>query len=88
MKDFIRNMDKVGRLVVPIELCRAHGIEKSQPVAFVNTPDGILIRSATACCVACGCSDGLIKVENFSLCQNCAQAVEVALKVLKGKAAL
>lgn len=92
MKDFIRNMDSVGRLVIPIELCRAHGIEKSQPVVFLNTPDGILIKAASGRCMMCGGSERLLEVGSMIVCETCTTRSVIAMRAKYaesiGKAAL
>ncbi len=43
---FQRDMDKIGRIVIPIDLRRMYGIEDGDVVLFIPQEEGILIRKA------------------------------------------
>lgn len=89
MKDFLRKLDDLGRLCLPIEMRRAHGMVEGEPVALVNTPDGILIKSTSARCVMCEGTERLVWVSNKAICERCiAQAEIMQTTANKGKAAL
>lgn len=92
MKDFLRKVDDLGRLCLPAELRRAHGMVEGEPVALVNTPDGILIKPTAARCVICGGSERLIGVDGTAICETCTTRAVIAMRAKatesKGKAAL
>ena len=43
---FARDIDKVGRLVIPIDVRRMYGIEDGDTLLIIPQEDGILIRKA------------------------------------------
>lgn len=42
---FIREVDRLGRICLPIEMRRAYEIDKGAQVVITTTPDGIFLRS-------------------------------------------
>lgn len=43
---FARDIDKVGRFVIPIDVRRMYGIEDGDTLLIIPQEDGILIRKA------------------------------------------
>lgn len=43
---FERDIDKVGRLVIPVDVRRMYGIEDGDTLLIIPQEDGILIRKA------------------------------------------
>ena len=43
---FVRDMDELGRLVIPIDLRRYYGIQAKDKVCIIARDDGILIVPA------------------------------------------
>jgi AbrB family looped-hinge helix DNA binding protein len=41
---FEREMDKTGRLVIPIDIRRAYGIEDGDTLLIIPQEDGLLVR--------------------------------------------
>ena len=41
---FLREVDSLGRICLPIEMRRAYDIDKGAKVVIITTPDGILLR--------------------------------------------
>ena len=76
---------------MPAELRRAHGLIEGEPVALVNTPDGILIKPVATRCVLCGSGEHLVEMDGPSLCEECIQKALLKATVTQkgiGKAAL
>lgn len=44
----VREMDKLGRVVIPMEVRRAHGWEPGSKMEMLATTDGIMIRTFTS----------------------------------------
>lgn len=40
-----RNVDKLGRVTIPIELRRFYGFEAGKEVSIIDTDDGVLISN-------------------------------------------
>ncbi len=79
-----RNIDELGRVVLPREMRDQLEFEPGQPVYLeTRAKGGILIRKVAPACFCCGKSAGeLIKVKGRRyLCRSCLQkAVEKAQK--------
>ena len=80
MKDFTRKLDDLGRLCLPAELRRAHGMVEGEPVALVNTPDGILIKASSGRCMMCGGSEKLLEVGSMIVCETCTTRAVIAMR--------
>ena len=50
----MRGIDKLGRIVIPMELRRKHGIVEGGRVEFIDTEDGITVRAVRLQCRLCG----------------------------------
>lgn len=80
----VRKIDELGRLVLPMEMRRAVGIEEFTSVDVTyNTDHGsIIITKHSPCCNLCGGLEHLITMgkETF-LCQSCVdKANQAAVK--------
>lgn len=70
----VRRVDKLGRIVLPIELRRTLGINIDDPMEIFGTQDGIVIRPYLPGCNCCGCTDNLTEHKEVSLCKSCIEA--------------
>ena len=52
----MRGIDKLGRIVIPMELRRKHGIVEGGRVEFIDTEDGITVRAAKSPFTMCDSS--------------------------------
>ncbi|MBQ8393379.1 MAG: AbrB/MazE/SpoVT family DNA-binding domain-containing protein [Clostridia bacterium] len=69
MNGIEKDMDNLGRVVIPIKFRKKLGIEDNSTVLVSLEDNAILISPANKCCVLCG-----KKVEDeqkFRLCQSC-----------------
>ena len=65
----VRQMDTLGRVVLPIELRRTLGIAVRDPIeVFVNGED-IILRKYTPACYFCNSADDLIPFGNRKVCK-------------------
>ena len=67
----VRNIDRLGRVVIPIELRRAYDIGENTPMEILTTSEGILIRPYTETCICCGRKKGLKKLRGICMCKAC-----------------
>ena len=67
----VRQLDPLGRVVIPIELRRNLGIgEKDALEIFVNG-EQIVLRKYAPGCIFCGSLDELHTIEDKQVCQLC-----------------
>ena len=65
----MRGIDKLGRIVIPMELRRKHGIVEGGRVEFIDTEDGITVRAVKGQCRLCGA--GIPTERELPLCDEC-----------------
>ena len=65
----MRGIDKLGRIVIPMELRRKHGIVEGGRVEFIDTEDGITVRAVRSQCRLCGAS--IPDKRELLLCDEC-----------------
>ncbi|MEA5134628.1 MAG: AbrB/MazE/SpoVT family DNA-binding domain-containing protein [Candidatus Fimivivens sp.] len=74
MKQFARNIDDLGRVVLPKEIRRANNIDTGDLLAIEVVPAGILLTPMKACCVICGSTNNLVTVHDTAICRDCIDA--------------
>ena len=71
----VRKSDSLGRVVIPKELRRAHGITPQTPLEiFVADDDSIVLRKYGVYCALCGQRAGpdeMHKYKNATVCDDC-----------------
>lgn len=77
-----REIDRLGRVVVPVEWRRKYGLKTGTPVAIHEVDEGFLIEVICRSCALCGTSDGkkelctvVTAAGERSLCSDCRHAV-------------
>ncbi|PNQ80778.1 AbrB/MazE/SpoVT family DNA-binding domain-containing protein [Paenibacillus sp. F4] len=72
-----RNLDSLGRIVIPIEIRRRLGINKDTPMEFFITEDSIIMcRVGNESCLLCGETKQLIQHKNSYVCIYCANSLK------------
>lgn len=76
-----RKPDKLGRMVIPIELRRAYGIGPYDDVEITHDPENgwIMLEKKIDTCTFCGNDQDLNKLNGKLLCEDC------VAKVVKGE---
>ena len=67
----IRNVDKLGRIVLPRELRRGFNMEPGTPVEIFVADNGIFLQKHESTCVFCGSSEALIFHKEHFVCSKC-----------------
>ena len=67
----VRNIDELGRIVVPKEMRRQMGITSSDPVEIFVEGDRIILEKSRACCHFCSSSDEIVEFKGKSICKKC-----------------
>ena len=66
-----RKVDDLGRIVLPVELRRLHGIQTGDALEISVDGDSIVLRKLAQGCVFCGTVDGLSSYRSRSICLGC-----------------
>ena len=66
-----RKVDDLGRIVLPVELRRLHGIQTGDALEISVDGDSIVLRKLSQGCVFCGTCDGLASYRSRSICTEC-----------------
>lgn len=67
----VRNVDNLGRIVIPIELRKAFHMDVGEPVELFVQADKIILRRYQPGCVFCGKESGLRVFGDYKVCKNC-----------------
>ena len=67
----IRNIDTLGRVVLPIELRKVFGLKPGSPMEIFVTDNGIFLQKYESACTFCGTCVDLIPHHNKWICKKC-----------------
>ena len=76
IKGTIRNMDNLGRVVVPKEYRRSMNLRDDDPMEVLLTSEGVLVRKVPEDCAICGGRDQLLEINNHYVCRHCADEIK------------
>lgn len=66
-----RKVDDLGRIVLPVELRRLHGIATGDALEISVDGDAIVLRKLQEGCVFCGGGDDLAVYRSRNVCAGC-----------------
>lgn len=67
----VRHMDKVGRIVIPIELRQSLYIEDGDAVEIYTEGDKIVLKKYSPSCIFCGNTENMDYYKGKFICENC-----------------
>ena len=67
----VRNIDELGRVVVPKELRKKLGIENTDPVEIYVEGEKIILTKYHPACHFCGSSDDVTEFKSKMVCRSC-----------------
>ncbi len=67
----VRNIDELGRIVVPKEMRRRLGIQNTDPVEIFADDEKIVIMKFSSRCVFCGKEEETIDFKGKKICPEC-----------------
>jgi len=70
-KGIKRNLDNLGRLVIPKEIRKSHNLKKNKAVLITIKENHIEISNYNKGCVFCGSEKKPINFNNQIVCQEC-----------------
>ena len=74
MTEYVRKIDKLGRIVIPMEYRKKAGLEIDDEASITEENGRIIIERKTPSCKICGSEEKLNK--EFSLCQQCIDRIK------------
>jgi AbrB family transcriptional regulator, transcriptional pleiotropic regulator of transition state genes len=67
----VRDIDQLGRVVIPIELRRTMGISISDPLEVFVEDDYIILKKYQPACQFCNNSSDMIEYKGKKICKDC-----------------
>ena len=71
----IRNIDELGRIVVPKEIRKKLGIANTDPVEIYVEGDKIILTKYIAACHFCGSTEGVRDFKSKKICVACIEDI-------------
>ena len=73
MKDtgMVRNLDQLGRLVIPKETRRVFNLNGGDPVEIFTDGDKIIIKKYAQGCQCCGNMENIKEYKGIKICKKC-----------------
>ena len=72
----IRKLDKLGRVVIPIELRNKFGIHENDLMEIFVEGDSIVLKKYEPNCIFCGATKKLVSYNNKLVCTKCAERLK------------
>ena len=71
----VRNVDNVGRIVIPKEIRKILGINEGDPVEIVKVNNDVVLRKYSEGCIFCGSNNNIKVFKNMQVCNGCRRAL-------------
>ena len=68
----VRKLDRLGRIVIPMELRTSFDIKKDDPLEIFVDGNSIVIRKYEPGCIFCGSLENVTRFSGKNVCANCA----------------
>jgi AbrB family looped-hinge helix DNA binding protein len=65
----MRRVDRLGRIVIPLEMREKYGLCEGTEIEFLDSGDGVTVRSTEPFCKLCRAK--IDSGSNIPLCDNC-----------------
>ena len=72
----VRNVDLLGRIVIPAELRRTLDIDTKDPLEIFTEGDQILLRKYVPACILCGQEGELTEYKGKMVCRKCIEKLK------------
>lgn len=75
---FVREIDSVGRIVIPMQLRKELGIvERGSKVEMFSDGKQIILKKAVSDCIFCKSEEELVEFESKFICKACLDKLKV-----------
>ena len=78
----VRNLDKLGRLVIPKETRKVFDINEGDPVEIFTDGDKIILKKYNPGCHCCGNVGDLKEVMGLKICPDCLEEFSKAIDLI------
>ena len=78
----VRNLDQLGRLVIPKETRKVFAINEGDPVEIFTDGDKIILKKYNPGCHCCGSMDHLTEVLGLKICPKCLKEFAKAIDII------
>ena len=72
----IRNIDELGRIVIPKELRRKMDMKDSQPIEIYVDDDKIILMKYSPCCTFCDSAENVTIFKGKRVCAACIEEMK------------
>ena len=72
----VRNLDALGRVVLPMEMRKTLNIEEKDPIEITLEGDTIVLRKYEPCCIFCGNLSDNILFNEKRICRKCIEKLK------------
>lgn len=76
MLKFIKNVNNVGRVVIPLEFRTKFKLHENDLVEMFSTYDSIILRKYKPNCIFCGATKKLVSYNDKLVCTKCAEQLK------------
>ena len=73
----VRRLDKVGRIVFPVELRKALDIEEKDALEIYVDGEQIILKKYEPACIFCGDARDVVNYKGKNICKNCMEELKV-----------
>ncbi|MBN7572812.1 AbrB/MazE/SpoVT family DNA-binding domain-containing protein [Clostridium beijerinckii] len=67
----VRNLDNLGRVVIPKEIRKVLGINEGDPIEIAKVNNDIVLRKYSKGCIFCGSDKDISEFNNVLVCSGC-----------------
>ena len=78
----VRNLDQLGRLVIPKETRKAFNLNDGDPIEMFTDGDEIILKKYNPGCHCCGSLDHLTEVLGLKICPKCLKEFAKAIDII------
>ena len=72
----VRNVDELGRIVIPKEMRKKMEIHSGDPVEIYVEDDKIILTKYVPHCILCGSDEGIVEFRDKRLCRECIEQLK------------
>jgi transcriptional pleiotropic regulator of transition state genes len=72
----VRQVDELGRIVLPIEIRKVLDINVKDPIEIFTDDDKIILRKYSPSCVFCGNADDVVYFQSKRICTHCLEKIK------------
>ena len=75
----IRNLDELGRIVIPVEIRKNLNIKEKDPIEISTDNNSIMLRKKENTCIFCNSINNLDEFNSKYICINCKKKLKEEL---------